>query len=201
LLWLKVEQGFQGRAARNAEKDYWRKNLTGVGRWKNLRWTVNGKEYQPENRSRMFVFVPDPPLQPQQTITIGFSYDGVLLPGISRNGGSLELGEFILPAGIVLTGRNPWFVPVLGYVDTIGVDDKNRYEPGDPGPHFYEGITDAGIDRSLLQTKIRLDVPQEYFATSMGVLKEEKIFNGRRSLLWESDYPLRVFNVVAGKWI
>jgi len=248
-LWLKLEQGFQGSATRNAEKDYWRKNvatfinvplpyltridldmrlqpatrsfqmqgsyeminrlekplyrvpLTGVGRWRNLKWSVNGKPYKPENRSGMFVFVPEPPLQSHQTMTIGFSYDGVMLPGISRNGGYLDLGEFLLPAGTALTGRNPWFVPVLGFVGTIGVDDQNRYEPPDPGPHFYEGITDAGIDRSLLQTRIQLDVPEEYFATSMGVLKSERVSNGRRILLWESDYPVRVFNVVAGKWV
>lgn len=248
VLWIQLEQGFQGRASQNAEKDYWRKNmasfmneplphptriemdirlepatrefhvrglydlenrkekplfripLTGVGRWKNLRWSVNGKEYTPENRSGMFVFVPDSPLQTGQTMKIGFSYDGIMLPGISRNGGPLVLGEFILPAGVALTGRNPWFVPVLGFVDSVGIDEKNRYEPEDPGPHFYEGITDAGIDRSLLDTNIRVDVPEEYYATSMGVLTSEKVSNGRRVLTWQSDYPVRVFNVVAGKW-
>jgi ABC-2 type transport system permease protein len=248
-LWLKIENGFQGNAEENREKDYWRKNiatfvneplpyrtridmnirlfpstrsfqvagsydminrlekplyripLTGVGHWKNLKWSVNGKAFQPENRSGMFVFDLEPPLQTQQKITIGFTYEGIMLPGITRNGGYLGLGEFILPSGVALTGRNPWFVPVLGYVDTVGVDDENRYEPRDPGPHFYEGITDSGVDRSLLDTRIQLDVPEDYFATSMGVLKNEKISQGRRILLWESDYPLRVFNVVAGKWV
>ena len=248
-LWVRLEQGFQGRATRNAEKDYWRKNMasfaneplphrtrididlrlepsqrsfhirgryelqnrqeknlyrvpfTGVGKWSNVRWKMNGKEYKPEERVGMFVFSPDTPLQPQQTMNIEFEYDGVMLPGITRNGGEIPLGEFILPSGVALTGRNAWFVPVLGYVDSIGVDEKNRYEPKDPGPHFYEGITDAGIDRSLLDTHIRIDVPEEYFATSMGVLKSETVSGGRRILFWESDYPVRVFNVVAGKWV
>jgi ABC-type transport system involved in multi-copper enzyme maturation permease subunit len=174
--------------------------LTGVGYWSNLKWTVNGKAHKPENRSGMFVFNFDPPLQPKQKVTIGFSYDGVMLPGVSRSGGYLDLGEFLLESGTALTGRNPWFVPVLGFVETIGVDEKNRYEPRDPGPKYYEGITEAGIDRSLLNTRIRLDVPEDYIATSMGVLKNQEVKNGRRILLWESDYPLRVFNVVAGRW-
>ncbi len=247
-LWIQVEQGFEGRAARNAEKDYWRRNLatfvneplpyrtqidmdirfepakrafhlngsyemvnrlekplyriplTGVGKWSNLKWTINGKSFVPENRSGMFVFNLAPPLQSQEKLSIGFSYDGTMLPGISRNGGFLGLGEFILPSGIVLTGRNPWFVPVLGYVDSVGVDDKNRYEPRDPGPHFFEGITDAGIDRSLLDTRIRIDVPDEYHALSMGVSVSEQTQNGRRITEWQSDYPVRVFNVVAARW-
>ncbi len=174
--------------------------LTGVGYWSNLKWTLDGKPHTPENRSGMFVFNFDPPLQPQQKVTIGFTYDGVMLPGVSRSGGSLDLGEFLLDCGTALTGRNPWFVPVLGFVETIGIDEENRYEPRDPGPKYYEGITEAGIDRSLLNTRIRLDVPQDYIATSMGVLKNEEVKNGRRILLWESDYPLRVFNVVAGRW-
>jgi ABC-2 type transport system permease protein len=247
-LWMMVENGFQGTRARNAAKDYWRRNvatfwnaplpdrtfidvdmkmeprqrsfhlngsyeminkqtfplyripLTGVGYWSNLKWTVNGKPHTPENRSGMFVFNFDPPLQPQDKVTIGFTYDGVMLPGVSKNGGVLDLGEFILECGTALTGRNPWFVPVLGFVETIGVDDKNRFEPRDPGPKYYEGITEGGVDRSLLNTRVRIDVPQDYMATSMGVLKNEEVKNGRRILLWESDYPVRVFNVVAGRW-
>jgi ABC-2 type transport system permease protein len=247
-LWMQVENGFQGTRARNAAKDYWRRNvatfwnaplpdrtfinidikmeprqrsfhlngsyeminnqkfplyripLTGVGFWSNLKWTVNGKDHKPENRSGMFVFNFDPPLQQQQKVTIGFTYDGVILPGVSRSGGVLDLGEFLLESGTALTGRNPWFVPVLGFVETIGVDEENRFEAKDPGPKYYEGITEGGVDCSLLNTRIRIDVPQEYMATSMGVLKNEEVKNGRRLLLWESDYPVRVFNVVAGRW-
>ena len=103
--------------------------LTGVGYWSNLKWTVNGKNYEPENRSGMFVFNFDPPLQPQEKVKIGFSYDGIILPGVSKLGGILDLGEFLLPSGTALTGRNPWFVPVLGFVESIGVDEENRYEP------------------------------------------------------------------------
>ena len=174
--------------------------LTGVGYWSNLKWTVNGKNYAPENRSGMFVFNFDPPLQPQEKVKIGFSYDGIILPGVSKLGGILDLGEFLLPSGTALTGRNPWFVPVLGFVESIGVDEKNKYEPNEPPPKYYEGVTEAGIDRSLLNTRIRLNVPQDYMATSMGVLKNHEVKSGRRILVWESDYPVRVFNVLAGRW-
>jgi ABC-type transport system involved in multi-copper enzyme maturation permease subunit len=248
VLWTKVEQGFEGSVAKNAEKDYWRQNvgtpwndrlpdrtlididvrfeperrffrlegsyglvnrqdsalyqipLSGIGRWRGLQWTLNGRTFTPENRSGLFVFALDPPLGPREKASIGFSYEGEILPGISKNGGPLQLGEFVLSSGIVLTGRNPRFVPVVGYVDSIGVDDENRYEPRDPGPHYWEGVTPGGIDRSLLDTRIRIDVPKDYFATSMGVLAEELESGDRRTFVWKSDYPLRVFNIVAGKW-
>ena len=60
-------------------------------------------------------------------IEIGFSYDGVIMDGISRKGGPIPLGQFILPSGIVLNDRNPYFVPVLGFMDSIGVEqDRDR---------------------------------------------------------------------------
>lgn len=184
----------------NNHEPLFRFPVTGVGSWDHLHWTLNQKEYQPENRSGLYVFRLDPPLQPQQTMTLGFSYDATMLPGVSKRGGYLQLGEFVLPAGILLTGRNPWFVPVIGFVDSIGVDDKNRYEPQDPDPHFYKDVITSGVDRSLLNTRIRIDVPESFFATSMGVLKSESVSNGRRILVWESDYPVRVFNVAAAHW-
>lgn len=248
LLYVEVVKGFEGKAAKRAQKDYWRRNIstywraplpdrtfidlslrfepdhraftangsytlinnnseplyripvTGVGSWSHLRWTLNGNEAHPEDRSGLFVFSLDEPLKPQQTMTLGFSYEGIMIPGVSKNGGYLELGEFVLPSGIVLTGRNPWFVPVMGFVDSIGVDEKNRYEPEDPDPHFYQKVITSGVDRSLMNTRIRIDVPEKFFATSMGVLTSEKVSDGRRTLVWESDYPVRVFNVCAAHW-
>ena len=98
----------------------------------------------------------------------------------------------------MVTGRNPDFVPVMGYVERIGVDEKNRYEPRIYPPHFYEGITDADLDRSAFTQKIRITAPAEYTVNSTGILTGETVRHGRRTVIWESDYPLRVFNVAAG---
>ena len=130
---------------------------------------------------------------------LGFRYRGTILPGVSRNGGDLALGEFLLPSGAVLTGRNPDFVPKIGFDPKIGVDEKNRSEPRIYPPHFYDGITDADLDRSAFTQRIRITSPADYLVNSTGVLTAETVKDGRRTRIWESDYPVRVFNLAAGR--
>ncbi len=173
--------------------------ISGGTAWKNLAWTLNGKPWTPEDRDGLYVFRLPQPMTPGAGLRLGFRYRGTMLAGISRNGGDVPLGEFILPSGIILTGRNPNFVPVLGYVERIGVDEKNRYEPRIYPPKFYEGITDADLDRSAFTQKIRITAPAEYTVNSTGILTGETEKDGRRTVTWESDYPLRVFNVAAGR--
>ncbi|HEV7783955.1 MAG TPA: hypothetical protein VGQ28_01395, partial [Thermoanaerobaculia bacterium] len=173
--------------------------ISGGTSWKGLAWTLNGRPWTPENRDGLYVFRLPQPMAPGAGLRLGFRYRGTMLAGISKNGGDVPLGEFILPSGIILTGRNPDFVPVIGYVERIGVDEKNRYEPRIYPPKFYEGITDADLDRSAFTQKIRITAPAEYTVNSTGVLTGETVKDGRRTVTWESDYPLRVFNVAAGR--
>ncbi|MFY9820202.1 MAG: M1 family aminopeptidase [Thermoanaerobaculia bacterium] len=246
-LWGQVNQGFQGGAREEKQKEYWRKNhatwlnqpqpyvthvdmdlgfepadrafrvagsydlknrkpqdlnwfaVSGGPAWKGLAWTLDGRPWNPENRDGLYVFRLPQPLKPGGSLRLGFRYRGTMLAGISSNGGNVPLGEFILPSGIILTGRNPDFVPVIGYVERIGVDEKNRYEPRIYPPKFYEGITDADLDRSAFTQKIRITAPAEYTVNSTGVLTGETVKDGRRTVTWESDYPVRVFNVAAGR--
>ncbi|MBW8877427.1 MAG: hypothetical protein JF614_20880 [Acidobacteria bacterium] len=174
--------------------------VSGGTAWKGLAWTLNGRPFQSEDRDGLYVFRPPQPMAPGASLRLGFRYRGTILAGISKNGGDLPLGEFVLPSGVILTGRNPDFVPVMGYVERIGVDEKNRYEPRIYPPRFYEGITDADLDRSAFTQKIRITAPAEYTVNSTGVLTGETEKDGRRTVTWESDYPLRVFNVAAGRW-
>jgi ABC-2 type transport system permease protein len=173
--------------------------ISGGTAWKALAWTLNGRPWNPENRDGLYVFRLPQPMAPGASLRLGFRYRGTMLAGISENGGNVPLGEFILPSGIILTGRNPDFVPVIGYVERIGVDEKNRYEPRIYPPKFYEGITDADLDRSAFTQKIRITAPAEYTVNSTGVLTGQSMKDGRRTVTWESDYPLRVFNVAAGR--
>jgi ABC-2 type transport system permease protein len=173
--------------------------ISGGTAWKGLAWTLNGRPWNPENRDGLYVFRLPQPMVPGASLRLGFRYHATMLAGISRNGGDVPLGEFILPSGIILTGRNPDFVPVIGYVERIGVDEKNRYEPRIYPPKFYEGITDADLDRSAFTQKIRITAPAEYTVNSTGVLTGQTVKDGRRTVTWESDYPVRVFNVAAGR--
>jgi len=173
--------------------------ISGGTSWKGLAWTLNGRPWNPENRDGLYVFRLPQPMTPGASLRLGFRYRGTMLAGISKNGGDVPLGEFILPSGIILTGRNPDFVPVMGYVERIGVDERNRYEARIYPPKFYEGITDADLDRSAFTQKIRITAPPEYTVNSTGILTGESEKDGRRTVTWESDYPLRVFNVAAGR--
>ncbi len=174
--------------------------VTGGSAWEGLSWTLNGVSYKPEERSRLYVFRLAKPLAPGESVRLGFRYRGTMLPGISRNGGLLPRDEFVLPSGILLTGRNPDFVPIIGFDPRIGVDEDNYFESRIYPPRHYEGTTDADLDRSAFTQRLRITAPADLTVNSTGVLTAESEKDGRRTWIWESDYPLRVFNVAAARW-
>ncbi len=103
---------------------------------------------------------------------------------------------------MVLTSFIPSFVPVVGYIEGVGIKkDENDYEPRDHPDDFYRGRTDAafGLNRSF-PTRIKVTGPAAYTWNSVGVLQSERVENGQRTALWVSDHPVRFFNVVGGRW-
>lgn len=248
LLWLAVEQGFEGEAYEKKGRDYWKKNLatwleapqpalahvdldlrfeperrwfrnhgtyelvndreeplprfalTAGPHFKNVKWTLNGKPYEPDDRAGLWVFTPPGPFPPGARLRVGFQFEGTFPEGITKNGG--ETMEFILPSGVVLTSFTPSFTPVVGYVEGIGRKaDENDYEPRDYLPDFYKGKTDAGfgLNRSYT-TRVRITGPADYTWNSVGTKTGETVAKGQRTVVWESDRPVRFFNVVAGRW-
>ncbi|MFL6195980.1 MAG: ABC transporter permease subunit [Thermoanaerobaculia bacterium] len=174
--------------------------VTGGTTWTDLQWTLNGRPYKPEDRSRLYVFRLDKPLLKGETVRLGFRYKGTILPGVSRNGGELELGEFLLSSSAILTGRNPEFVPIVRYHPRIGVDPaRNLVEPRIYPPRYYQGITDSDLDRSEFTQRLRITAPADYLVNSTGVMESEVVRGGKRTRVWVSDYPLRVFNIAAGR--
>jgi ABC-2 type transport system permease protein len=160
---------------------------------------MNGAEYKPEDRTRLYIFAPPSPLAPGDSVRIGFRYRGVFPKGMTKNGGGTE--EFILPSGVVLTSFTPSFVPVLGYQEEIGVNKDNKYEPKVYADDFYKGITPPALGTGVpFTTRVRLTAPAEYTLNSVGTLVSDSTRNGRRTAVWESDHPVRFFNVVAGRW-
>jgi ABC-2 type transport system permease protein len=173
--------------------------LTGLDSWDDMSWTMNGAEAKPEDRTRLYVFTPLHPLAAGDTLRIGFRYRGVLPKGITKNGGGMP--EFILPSGIVLTTFRPTFLPVLGYMEEIGVDDKNRYEPKVYPDDFYQGITKPAFGSGRpYRTHVRLTAPAAYTLNSVGTKTSETVDGGKRTVVWDSDEPVRFFNVVGGRW-
>ncbi len=173
--------------------------VTGGTHWENVRWTMNGADYTPDDRSRLYVFTPPKPLAPKDKLQIGFAFDGRFPKGITKNGGGT--GEFILPAATVLTSFQPSFAPVLGYLEDVGVDDDNRYESRVYPDNFYEGITEPLFgSATAFTTRIKITAPEEYTLNSVGTLVSDTVADGRRTAVWQSDQPMRFFNVVAGRW-
>jgi ABC-type transport system involved in multi-copper enzyme maturation permease subunit len=174
--------------------------LTGGFHWTDVKWTMNGKEYKPENRTSLFAFAPDTPLLTGATVDVGFTFEGNFPKGISKNGGRTM--EFILPSGVVLTAFGPAFVPVVGYDESIGIEEeKNRYETRVYPDDFYVGRTDPAFGSGPgFTARIEVSGPAAYRYNSIGVLEFETVKDGVRTAIWKTDRKVRMFNVVAGKW-
>ena len=172
--------------------------LTGGQHWKNVKWTMAGRPYEPEDRSGLYVF--KTPLAPGGRVRVGFEMDGQFPDGITKNGGGLP--EFILPSGVVLTSFRPTFVPMVGYDEERGIKEgENDYEPRVYPDDFYKGQTDSlfGLNRAF-RTRVSITGPAAYTWNSVGTRVSDAVKNGLRTSVWESDHPVRFFNVVGGRW-
>lgn len=173
--------------------------LTGSKSWRDTSWTVNGEKYEPDDRAGLFVFTPTPELASGETIEVGFRLEGNHPQGITRNGGGLD--QFILESGVVLHAFSPTFVPVPGYFDEIGVDEDNASDTRVFPDDFYLSQVESGFGSPTpFTTRVQVKIPEAYQVNSVGSLRRDSVEDGRRTVVWESDYPVKLFNVVAGKW-
>ena len=170
-------------------------------------WTVDGaptdpsKKDQPlpsiENRSGLYVIRPAKPLKTGESVVVSFRSKGTFPEGWSKF--SAGAGEFVLPTGVVLTSFSPSFLPVLGFVDGAGVDEKNARDAREYPLDHWKTRVDPGFGTAWA-TSLRLTVegPADWTLNSVGVAKESTETNGRRRTVWESDHPVRFFNIVGG---
>ncbi len=162
-------------------------------------WTIDGEKAEPEERAGLCVFTLPRPLEKDGHLALGFEHDGVFPKGSTKNGGGTM--EFILPAGAVLTSFAPSFVPTIGFLDEVGIDEDNRTDPKVYPDDFYEGITLSAFGNDISHTThITIHAPAEYTLNASGVLVSDEVKDGIRTSFWESDHPINFFNVVAGKW-
>jgi hypothetical protein len=167
--------------------------------FENIEWTLDGEAFTPEERARLFVFELREPLAPGDTVRVGFSHEGRFPKGITKNGGGAP--NFVLPAGVVLTSFSSGFLPVPFFEPERGIDEDNRTEPREWEEGFFEGRTPPAIGSGVrfpVRTTIR--GPEEYRYHGVGVRTSETVEAGIRTVVWESDFPVNFFNVVAGKW-
>ena len=173
--------------------------ITAGFHWQDLKWTLDGADYTPEDRAGLYVFTPAAPLEPGQELAIGFSYHGKYPSGINKNGGGAR--EFILPSGVVLTSFGPSFAPQLGFTEEIGIDDDNRYEPREyPADYYRQVLEPAAGSGAPFTVRLKVTAPAEYTVNGVGTKLSEETEGDHRTVVWQSDYPVRFFNVVAGRW-
>lgn len=173
--------------------------VTAGPHWNDVHWTWDGIEANPQDQTGLYIFTPKSPLGSGDSAVLGFRYKGRYPDGITKNGGGGA--EFILPSAVVLTGVGTSFAPVLGYIEEIGVDKDNQYEARHFPDDFYLGRTEPGFGSgALMKTRIKVSAPAEFTVNSVGEQVASEESGGRRTVTWESDQPVHIFNVVAGKW-
>jgi len=173
--------------------------LTGGLDWKNLAWTLDGRAYTPEDRKHLYVFTPPRPLAKGDSVAIGWSWEGRLPDGVTKNGGNTD--EFVLPSGVVLTGFSPSFVPVLGFMEDVGETKENKTEPRRYPRDYWKGVTRAGYGATAwFPARVTVTAPAAYTLNSVGVCTSNTVKGGWRTQVWETDHPTKILNVVCGKW-
>jgi ABC-type transport system involved in multi-copper enzyme maturation permease subunit len=166
--------------------------------WQDLRWTLDGKAVEPEDRAGLKIFTPAKPLAPGESTTLGFSFRADD-KSITKNGGGAT--EFVQPSSVVLTSFSPSFVPVIGFVDGIGVTEETRLESRDFPPGAHVGVTPSafGVDRRF-HLAIEITGPADFSFHSVGHKVADTTQGEWRTVRWETDYPVTFFNIVGGRW-
>ena len=170
-------------------------------------WTIDGaatdptKRDQPlpsiENRSQLYVVRPARPLATNERVTITFKLNGAVPNGWSRSSGGAS--EFILPSGVVLTTFSPSFLPIAGFMEGVGVDGKNSRDAKEYPLDHWKGRVDP-LFGPAWATHVRMTVegPADWILNAVGTEIESTVENGRRRTLWETEHPVRFFNIVGG---
>ena len=170
-------------------------------------WTVDGvptdpsKKDQPlpciENRSNLYVIKPAKPLANNQTVKVEFKLVGEFPTGWTRAGGGSS--EFLLPSGVVLTSFSPSFLPVPGFSDGIGIDERNSRDAREyPRDHWKTRVDPLFGPAWSTQVKLVIEGPEDWTINACGTEKESTAVDGRRRTVWETEYPVRFFNIVGG---
>lgn len=173
--------------------------LTGGFHWEDVRWTADGDSASPEDRSGLYVFRPEGGLAPGDSLRVGWSFHGRYPDGWTAGGGGTS--TFVLPAGAVLHTIGPMMTPIPGYVESIGRSEERDYEPADRSEGWWRGRTGPMLGSgSPFTARVEVTGPAGWRFHSVGVLVADSTASGRRTMTWETDYPVRFLNVVAGDW-
>jgi ABC-2 type transport system permease protein len=163
---------------------------------KGPRFTLNGAAVTPEERAGMFVITLPEPLSPGATARVGFAYRAQYSEAVT----SFGVKEFLVPSGGTLTSFDASFVPAVGFVDGIGVDEDNKAEPRTYEDDFHVGETPGLLGTGHpFHLRLEAKMPPGYTVNSVGVLEEDRHDDHERTMIWKTDAPVHFFNVVVGR--
>lgn len=172
--------------------------LTGDTHWQDVKWTLDGAEFTPEDRDGLFVFDLKTPMVRDAHVKIGFEFRGELPNGITKNGGGAD--QFVLPSSVVLTAFGPAFMPMVGYLSSVGVDEDNSTNSKEYPDDYHLGITKAALGiASPFTVRTTVRGPEDFQLNGVGTLVSNTVENDRRTFVWETDHPVHFFNVVGGR--
>ena len=174
--------------------------LTGGFHWRDVEWRVDGEPRSPEDRSGLHVFRPHGGLGPGDSLRVGFSFEGEYPRGWTQNGRAGM--QFVTPAGVVLNSLTPSFTPVPGFLEgQFGPPADERPEPRERRDDHYRGRTDPmrGLS-SPFTVETRVTGPAGWRFNAVGRLTADSVHGERRTMTWRTEEPVRLFNVVAGRW-
>lgn len=183
--------------------------LTPGAHFDNLKWTLGGVPIEPqkdvadpvppsiEDRAGLWVVTLDKPLTKGETVTIGFSWDGYFPRGWTKNGGGTA--EFVLPSGVVLTSFSPSMLPSVGYLEGVGVDERNDTDPPEPERDAWKGVTDPAFGSAWgSDVAIRVTGPADWQLNACGEAIDETVNGDRKTVSWKTEHPVRFFNICGG---
>ena len=108
----------------------------------------------------------------------------------------------MLPAGVLLSNAfSTNFLPRVGFDEDLGMLEENKYD----GREYLDGFHEEQLRPALgnatpFSTWVQVTAPAEFSINSVGVKTAESVVDGLRTVVWESDHPVRLINIVAGRW-
>jgi hypothetical protein len=100
---------------------------------------------------------------------------------------------------VVLTNFSPSFMPVIGYQEGVGVDERNATDPKEPLPDAWKDLTDPAFGSAWgYDVTVKVTGPDNWTLNSVGIPGEPVVKDGRKTVTWTSDHPVRFFNIAGG---
>ena len=173
------------------------------------RWILDGVEVQPvkpierqgrpsiENRSGLMVVRPAKPLAPDDACRIGFELSGNFPGGWGKN--QTGAGQFVLPSGIVLTSFDGSFMPMVGFMDGVGLEEKDQPEAREYADDHFRQRVDPEFGPAWGTTlEMTISAPEDWTVNCVGEPVPQASAEGRKSTIWKTTEPVRFFNIVGG---